>query len=40
MKLESYQLLCGMVLPNTILPTIALAMSPMADSARFIRTEM
>ena len=24
----------------TILPTIALAMSPMADSARFIRTEM
>lgn len=25
---------------STILPTIALAMSPMADSARFIRTEM
>src|SRR5699024_11888522 len=24
----------------TILPTIALAMSPLADSARFIRTEM
>lgn len=28
----------GMI--STILPTIALAMSPMADSARFIRTEM
>lgn len=25
---------------STILPTVALAMSPMADSARFIRTEM
>ncbi len=25
---------------STILPTVALAMSPLADSARFIRTEM
>lgn len=40
MKLKLFPIALWQGFAYTILPTIALAMSPMADSARFIRTEM
>lgn len=40
MKLKLFPIALWQGFSYTILPTIALAMSPMADSARFIRTEM
>lgn len=41
MKLKLFPIaLWDQGLASTVLPTLALAMSPMADSARFIRTEM